>query len=99
MAPLPSAEARQWWSPAVMTTAPRLWLFEPEVTVQRVRVSVGVGARVSGIGLPPRGRAGTDGRRPGRLRLRGREMAFVAAAQLGPRLPDRVFERVGQGRR
>src|SRR6478672_6479659 len=82
-----------------MTTAPRLWLFEPEVTVQRVRFSVGVGARVSVIGLPPRGRAGADGGRPGRLRLRGREMALVTAPQLGPRLPDRVLERIGQGRR
>ena len=37
IAPLPSAEARQWWSPAAMTTAPRLWALLPDVTVQRVR--------------------------------------------------------------
>ena len=35
--PLPSADACHWWSPAEITTAPRLLAFEPDVTVQRVR--------------------------------------------------------------
>src|SRR4029077_751380 len=52
--PLPWDEACQWWSPASMTTAPRLWALLPDVTVQRVRCR----ASCWGIGLPP----GDDGR-------------------------------------
>src|SRR4051794_21359136 len=46
-APLPSAEASHWWSPAAITTAPRLLAFEPDVTVQRARWRVSPGSVVS----------------------------------------------------
>ncbi len=49
MAPLPSADARHWWSPAAMSTAPRLWALLPEVTVQRL--SWIVAGDASGIGV------------------------------------------------
>src|SRR5258705_5446781 len=79
-APLPSVEASHWWSPEAITTAPRLLTFDPDVTVQRARWSVGVVDRA--MSLPP-----------GRCR---REMAFVAAPQLRPGFPDRVLERIGE---
>src|SRR5204863_228238 len=45
---------------------------------------------------PRRGRSGS-GR--GRRWRPGRELALIAASQLGAGLPDRVLERVGEGRR
>ena len=45
--PLPSADASHWWSPDAITTAPRLFAFELEVTVQRARWRVGVWAAAS----------------------------------------------------
>src|SRR5688572_1305116 len=91
MAPTPSAEACQWWSPASMITAPRLRAFDPDETVQRASRS-GAVASWPGIGLPPWGRGigfgGGD----------RREMALVAPAQFGAGLPDGVLERVGEGR-
>ena len=99
MAPLPSAEARHSWSPERDDDRPRLRALLPDVTVQRAswRESAGrFGHRVTSGG---RGRAMARlaaGARPGSAR---REVAFVAAPQLGAGLPDRVLERVGEGRR
>src|SRR5688572_28970893 len=98
IAPLPSAEARQWCSPASMITAPRLRALEPDWTVQRARCRVGVSVVGSGMsGLPP-GRCGGIVRGAFACGLR-REVSLIAPAQLRARLPDRVLERVGQGRR
>ena len=66
-APLPSADARHWWSPAAMTTAPRLWALLPDVTVQRVEVERRR-RPASVIGSPPWGRGRAAGRGCGRRR-------------------------------
>src|SRR4029077_13355655 len=100
-APLPSAVAFHWWSPEAMTTAPRLFTFEPDVTVQRARWSVSAGSAEE----PEAGGGGVViGSPPGRRRRRGghrrrREVSLVAAAELRAGLPDRVFEGIGQGLR
>src|SRR5690349_19750816 len=83
-----------------MTTAPRLRALLPEVAVQRARCRVRVSSGRTVIGSPPwgRGRAACRGRRRrGAGVVGGREMALVAAPQLGAGLPDRVLERVGKG--
>src|SRR6187401_2052078 len=83
-----------------MTTAPRLRTLLPDVAVQRA--SCRESAWGSVIVSPPWGRGRAAGRGRGRHAVAtrsGREMALVAAPQLGARLPDRIFERVGEGGR
>src|SRR6478609_8083128 len=82
-----------------MTTAPRLRTLLPDVAVQRASCRESVWG--SFIGSPPWGRGRAAGRGRGRHAVAtrgGREMALVAAPQLGARLPDRVFEGVGERR-
>src|SRR6266446_7804097 len=88
-----------------ITTAPRLLTFEPDVTVQRARWRVGV----SSVGWPeavledrdmslPPGR-GRRCRRRRWCRRRGREVPLVASPELRAGFPDRVLERIREGRR
>ena len=96
IAPLPSADARQWWSPASRMTAPREREFEPDVTVQRARRTGSVdGSGVGRIRHPVYLRVAAGS--PVAAASTG-EMALVATPQLGAGLPDRVLERVGEGR-
>ena len=94
-----------------MTTAPRLLTFEPDVTVQRARWSVGACSVVSSavgvvIGCLRSGSrwsrvcvVGGAAAAAGGGRGRRREVALVAAPELRAGLPDRVLERVGEGGR
>ena len=103
MAPMPSADACQWCSPESMIDGAAAAGVGARRDGPAGQVERGGGGFLDpDMRLPPWGRwVGLGTGPPPALRRSParREVALVAAPQLGARLPDRVLERVGEGRR